>query len=138
MLGLGGFLVGVTLTRGTVAGLLSLTGGFGAGRLPAAAVEEPALAEVMLLVVSAVVTAPILEELVFRGLMQTLLRRLLGGRARVPVNFLAAAVFALVLLSGSSWIAVAASLCWGRCWGRSTNGPGACSRVSSPTPFTTR
>ena len=102
MLGLGGFLVGVTLARGTVAGLLSLTGGFESGGLPAAAVEGPALAEVMLLVVSAVVTAPSLEELVNRGLMQAVLRRLFGGRARGAVIVVPAAVFKLVHLPGSS------------------------------------
>lgn len=45
-------------------------------------------------IVSAVILAPLLEELVFRGILQTSLLRLLGGR-RWPALLLASAIFAL-------------------------------------------
>ena len=107
VVGLGGFLVGVALTKGVIAGVLVLAGGAGLEVVPVAGAAGPTPAEVALLVATAVVTAPILEELVYRGLMQTVLRQVFGGHARVVVILLPAAVFALVHLPGSSWAGVA-------------------------------
>ena len=56
-----------------------------------------------LMVTSAVVVAPILEEIIFRGLVQTSLLAWLGPQSRWLMLFIASALFALIHGSVASW-----------------------------------
>jgi CAAX protease family protein len=56
-----------------------------------------------LLMFSALVAAPILEETIFRGLIQTVLLRILGVPMRWGVVFIAALVFMAIHVGGVSW-----------------------------------
>ena len=106
-LGLGGCLVGFTLTRGVLAVASTIASALGAPAMQAVTVRSPGVAEGTLLAVTALVTAPLLEEVVYRGLLQTVLLGLLGRSARVAVILLAAGTFALVHLPGGGWAGVA-------------------------------
>ena len=106
-LGLGGCLVGFTLTRGVLAVASMVVSGPGAPAMPTVAVRSPGFAEGALLVVTALITAPLLEEIVYRGLLQTVLLGLLGRPAQVAVVLIAAGTFALVHLPGGGWAGVA-------------------------------
>lgn len=56
-----------------------------------------------LMVISAVVFAPILEEIIFRGLVQSALLAWLGWQSRWLAIFIAAAVFSLIHAGVASW-----------------------------------
>jgi hypothetical protein len=58
--------------------------------------EAPTLGVKAALVLSAVVVAPVLEEITFRGLVQTLLLRVLGAQWRWLVVIAGAGLFALI------------------------------------------
>lgn len=60
----------------------------------------------MSLIVAAVAIGPLLEEIVFRGLLQTLLLEVFGRRQRWLVIVTAAAMFAVVHLGATSWHAL--------------------------------
>jgi membrane protease YdiL (CAAX protease family) len=72
--------------------------------------ESPSLAATALIVFGAIVLAPVLEEITFRGLTQTALRRLWSPhpRRRWPVILAAAAVFAGVHAPAVAWQAIPA------------------------------
>lgn len=55
------------------------------------------------LLTSALVLAPLLEEFIFRGLLQTALLEVLGWRRRWPIVLLSAALFSLVHATGVPW-----------------------------------
>ena len=63
-----------------------------------------------MMIVAAVVVAPLLEEVVFRGLMQTALLRTLGEHRRWVVILLASIVFAATHVSAAIWQSLAALL----------------------------
>jgi uncharacterized protein len=69
--------------------------------------QESVLPLVMLLV-SAVVVAPLLEELVFRGLLQTALLNTLGPQRRWLILLLASILFASTHLGAAIWQSLAA------------------------------
>lgn len=107
--GLVGFVVGTLLTWATLAAVAAVARACGA---QVAAVNhtlleqlgsEPDWAAVMQLVVTAVLVGPLLEEIVFRGLVQTLLIDTLGRRYRWTTVLVAAAVFALIHAGPVSW-----------------------------------
>ncbi|MEM7627047.1 MAG: CPBP family intramembrane glutamic endopeptidase [Planctomycetota bacterium] len=58
------------------------------------------------LVLTVVTIGPLLEELVFRGLLQTILLELFGRAARWRVVLVAAAVFSLVHVGATTWHAL--------------------------------
>jgi len=60
----------------------------------------------LLIIVMAVVIGPLLEELVFRGLLQSLLLEVFGRASRWAVILTAAAVFASIHLGATTWHAL--------------------------------
>ncbi|MEM8738706.1 MAG: JDVT-CTERM system glutamic-type intramembrane protease [Planctomycetota bacterium] len=68
--------------------------------------ESPSLELIVQTVFAAVILGPVLEELVFRGLLQTWLLEMWGRRARWPVLIAASAVFAAVHLGATTWHAL--------------------------------
>lgn len=58
------------------------------------------------IIITAVAIGPVLEEIVFRGLLQTLLLEVMGRSARWPVIFTAAALFSVVHLGATTWHAL--------------------------------
>ncbi|MBB6430145.1 CPBP family intramembrane glutamic endopeptidase [Algisphaera agarilytica] len=58
------------------------------------------------IIVTAVVVGPFLEEIVFRGLLQTLLLEVLGRKARWATILIASAIFAFVHIGAVSWHAL--------------------------------
>jgi len=72
---------------------------------------EPATAALML--VSVVAVAPLLEELIFRGLLQTALAETLGWSSRWAALLIAAAVFATVHLGAVPWYGLPALFAFG-------------------------
>ncbi len=72
---------------------------------------EPATAALVL--VSVVAVAPLVEELIFRGLLQTALVETLGWTSRWPALMIAAAVFATVHLSAVPWYGLPALFAFG-------------------------
>lgn len=66
-------------------------------------IDSDSLPASALLMLSALVAAPILEEMIFRGLIQTVLLRLLGIPMRWGVVFIAALVFVSIHVGGVSW-----------------------------------
>lgn len=72
---------------------------------------------VLALTFSAVALAPLLEEILFRGLIQTALLHHLGYRARPVILVLAAALFALIHLEAVSWFAMPALFVLGLMFG---------------------
>ncbi|MEM1447200.1 MAG: type II CAAX endopeptidase family protein [Planctomycetota bacterium] len=61
---------------------------------------------VIAIIVTAVVVGPLLEEIVFRGLLQTLLLEVFGRKARWTAIVIASAVFASVHLGATTWHAL--------------------------------
>lgn len=59
-----------------------------------------------LIMISAVVIAPLLEEIIFRGLVQSALLDLLGTARRWLMIFIAGALFSLIHMQGVSWHAL--------------------------------
>ena len=102
--GLGGFFVGAVLTW-TV-----LTVGawiVGTPRTMAAGAAAPGLGAMAVAVVMSVVIAPLLEETVYRGLLQTSLLSWLGAARRWAAVGLAAAAFSVVHAPGASGVGLA-------------------------------
>lgn len=104
-----GLLVGAVLTFGTLYAVNAVATWLG---YPAPPVNHGMLeqllntesrSELAQIILAAVVVAPLLEELVFRGLQQTLLLEVLGPAARWSVVLTAAAVFAVVHVGAVSW-----------------------------------
>ena len=62
--------------------------------------------ELAVIVVNAIILGPVLEELVFRGLLQTWLLHCGGRRARWAVIVFASAIFASVHLGATTWHAL--------------------------------
>jgi membrane protease YdiL (CAAX protease family) len=94
--------VGIILTSGTLILVAMIAQGFGR---PSPDVNHKMLetlqttqefSEVMAIVIGAVIIAPLLEELFFRGMVQTTLLEVIGRRRRWTVIFVASAAFALV------------------------------------------
>jgi hypothetical protein len=69
---------------------------------------EESLAPLMIMLVSAVVVAPLLEEVVFRGLVQTSLLSALGKERRWLIVALASILFAVTHLGAAIWQSLAA------------------------------
>ena len=68
------------------------------------ALREHQAAPLAMLLVSAILLAPLLEELIFRGLVQSSLLGLLENQQRWPVVFLSAAIFTLIHVGpGVQW-----------------------------------
>lgn len=67
--------------------------------------SEDAVAK-SLIMISAVLIAPVLEEIIFRGLVQSALLDLLGTARRWPIIFIAGALFSLMHMQGVSWHAL--------------------------------
>lgn len=63
-------------------------------------------AMILTIIVAAVVIGPLLEEIVFRGLLQTLLLEMLGREARWAAIVIASALFASVHLGATTWHAL--------------------------------
>ena len=66
-------------------------------------IDSDSLTASALLMFSALVAAPILEETIFRGMIQTVLLRILGRPMRWGVVFIAALVFMSIHVGGVSW-----------------------------------
>lgn len=65
--------------------------------------ESPPVPAVVLMAFSTVVVAPILEEVIYRGLLQTALLSVFGERRRWTVVVIAAACFALIHIGIVAW-----------------------------------
>ena len=107
-----GLPVGVLLTAGTLMLVAAAATGLG---YPPPAVNHVMLetlqqaeeaGQIVAIIVSAAVVAPLLEELFFRGLVQTMLLDAVGRRRRWTVVGVAAAVFALIHAGVVSWHAL--------------------------------
>ncbi|MEM9418940.1 MAG: type II CAAX endopeptidase family protein [Planctomycetota bacterium] len=106
-----GTLVGVLLTFAT---LVVVNGLATAAGYPSPEVnhgmlqqlEDADVALVVTIIVTAVVVGPFLEEIVFRGLLQTLLLEVLGRKARWATILIASAIFSLVHIGAVSWHAL--------------------------------
>ncbi|MCC6682358.1 MAG: CPBP family intramembrane metalloprotease [Phycisphaeraceae bacterium] len=70
--------------------------------------DSDSMSAVVLLCISAVLVAPVLEETVYRGLWQSLLVESLGEQRRRSAIAIAAAIFASVHLGSVSWQAMPA------------------------------
>jgi|GEM_PF-760969 len=109
VVGLAGFVVGTLFTWATLAAVAAAAraGGSDVPEVNHTLLEqlgrEPTLAAVTQLVGIAVLMGPLLEEVVFRGLLQTLLIDTLGRRFRWTAVLIAAAVFALIHAGAVSW-----------------------------------
>lgn len=68
--------------------------------------KEADRALVITIIVTAVVIGPLLEEVVFRGLLQTLLLEVFGRKARWTAIVIASAIFASVHLGATTWHAL--------------------------------
>ncbi|MEM1109202.1 MAG: CPBP family intramembrane glutamic endopeptidase [Planctomycetota bacterium] len=68
--------------------------------------EEADRATVITIIVTAVGIGPLLEEIVFRGLLQTMLLEVLGRKARWTTVVIASAAFASVHLGATTWHAL--------------------------------
>lgn len=68
--------------------------------------KEADRAGMIAIIVMAVAIGPVLEEIVFRGLLQTLLLEAMGRSARWPVILTAAALFSVVHLGATTWHAL--------------------------------
>lgn len=107
--GLAGFAVGTLLTWATLAAVAAAVRASGSDvpevnhTLLEQLGPEPTLAAVMQLAGVAVLVGPLLEEVVFRGLLQTLLIDILGRRFRWTAVLIAAAVFAVIHAGPVSW-----------------------------------
>ena len=102
--GLGGFFVGAVLTW-TVLSVGAWI--VGTPRTMAAGAAAPGLGVMIVAVVMSVVIAPLLEETVYRGLLQTWLLSWLGADRRWAAVGLAAAAFSLVHAPGASGVGLA-------------------------------
>lgn len=69
---------------------------------------EASLLPLVLMIVSAVVVAPLLEEILFRGLVQTSLLNTLGGERRWLIVVAASVLFAVTHLGPAIWQSLAA------------------------------
>ncbi|MFW5682568.1 MAG: CPBP family intramembrane glutamic endopeptidase [Phycisphaeraceae bacterium] len=70
--------------------------------------SEESMLPLVTLLVSAVVVAPVLEEVVFRGLVQTSLLNTLGRQWRWVIVFVASLLFAVTHLGAAIWQSLAA------------------------------
>jgi len=111
MLTLIGTPVGVVLTFAT---LVVVNGIATAAGVPSPEVNHGMLEQlqtaelemVITIIVTAVVIGPLLEEIVFRGLLQTLLLEVLGRDARWLTILIASALFSVVHLGATTWHAL--------------------------------
>lgn len=107
--GLTGFAVGTLLTWATLAVVAAAARASGSDvpqvnhTLLEQLGPEPGLAAIVQIAGVAVLVGPFLEEVVFRGLLQTLLIDTLGRRFRWTAVLIAAAVFALIHAGPVSW-----------------------------------
>lgn len=104
LLGLGACVVGLALVQLTVHGLNGSLFGFGTASANVAAGTASAFS--LLNLVTVVVSAPLLEELVCRGLLQTVLLQALGASRRGWVVVAASAVFAMLHIPVAPWAGV--------------------------------
>lgn len=107
-----GLPVGVVLTFLTLTGvnLLATRLGFPSPEVNHGILQQMQDAEerekLVALILTVVTFGPLLEELVFRGLLQTSLLEIFGRAARWRVIFVASAVFALVHVGATTWHAL--------------------------------
>lgn len=65
-------------------------------------VKDPSIGFIIQVIISAVIMAPLMEELIFRGVLQTCLVSLLGGR-RWPALLIAAGIFSVTHAAITPW-----------------------------------
>lgn len=112
--GLLGLLVGVPLVFGVTQAAVHLGTALGQPKPDHGHVllkmlrESPSVAATVLMIFGAVVLAPLLEEITFRGLAQTALGRLWSPHRRWPVILVASAIFAAVHGPAVAWQALPA------------------------------
>lgn len=103
--------VGVVLTFATLIAVngVATAAGYPSPEVNHGMLEQLKTAElemVITIIVTAVVIGPLLEEIVFRGLLQTLLLEVLGRESRWAAIVIASALFASVHLGATTWHAL--------------------------------
>ena len=104
-----GFVVAVTLVMSTIQFAVILGGWFGqqapvlAHPMLKALVDSDSTLGTAMLIASAVLVAPILEEAIFRGLIQSVMAEALGESRRWSIVLVASLVFAMIHANFTTW-----------------------------------